>query len=214
MTVQKSCLTLGWDTIGWDNISPDVQILGIDLSPVGEKINRKTRDTELSVSFAWLAAYPPGMQMSQWTLIYVYKGWTLHVGRHAMDNWWGRWHNNPRINVYVVHVIVYTFAKLQYHFQYTKNNIPGKTLLRTWFEYWRHFEHKSNLSTHIIFWVFSRRLQKALSLRTSEDGHLNHPNLAALKQFCISTAHNPEKNSVNWTWSLITQQPIPVKLCL
>ena len=36
MTVQKCCLTLGWDTIGWDNISPDVQILGIDLSPVGE----------------------------------------------------------------------------------------------------------------------------------------------------------------------------------
>ena len=37
MTVQNSCLTLVWDTIGWDNISPDVQILGIDLSPVGEK---------------------------------------------------------------------------------------------------------------------------------------------------------------------------------
>ena len=36
MTVQKCCLTLGWDTIGWDNISPDVHILGIDLSPVGE----------------------------------------------------------------------------------------------------------------------------------------------------------------------------------
>ena len=36
MTVQKCCLTLGWDTIGWENISPDVQILGIDLSPVGE----------------------------------------------------------------------------------------------------------------------------------------------------------------------------------
>ena len=36
--VQKCCLTLGWDTIGWDNISPDVQILGIDLSPVGEII--------------------------------------------------------------------------------------------------------------------------------------------------------------------------------
>ena len=36
MTVQKCCLTLGWDTIGWDNISPDVQSLGIDLSPVGE----------------------------------------------------------------------------------------------------------------------------------------------------------------------------------
>ena len=35
--VQKCCLTLGWDTLGWDNISPDVQILGIDLSPVGEK---------------------------------------------------------------------------------------------------------------------------------------------------------------------------------
>ena len=33
---KKCCLTLGWDTIGWDNISPDVQILGIDLSPVGE----------------------------------------------------------------------------------------------------------------------------------------------------------------------------------
>ena len=37
MAVQKCCLTLGWDTIGWGNISPDVQILGIDLSPVGEK---------------------------------------------------------------------------------------------------------------------------------------------------------------------------------
>ena len=36
MTVQQCCLTLGWDTIGWDNISSDVQILGIDLSPVGE----------------------------------------------------------------------------------------------------------------------------------------------------------------------------------
>ena len=36
MAVQKCCLTLGWDTIGWDNISQDVQILGIDLSPVGE----------------------------------------------------------------------------------------------------------------------------------------------------------------------------------
>ena len=36
MTVQKCCLTLGWDTIGWDNFSPEVQILGIDLSPVGE----------------------------------------------------------------------------------------------------------------------------------------------------------------------------------
>ena len=36
MTVQKCCLTLGWDTIGWDNISQDVQSLGIDLSPVGE----------------------------------------------------------------------------------------------------------------------------------------------------------------------------------
>ena len=39
MTMQKCCLTLGWDTIGWDNISPDVQILGIDLSPVGENIS-------------------------------------------------------------------------------------------------------------------------------------------------------------------------------
>ena len=39
MTVQKCCLTLGWDTIGWDSISPDVQSLGIDLSPVGEKYN-------------------------------------------------------------------------------------------------------------------------------------------------------------------------------
>ena len=38
MTVQKCCLTLGWDTIGWDNISPDVQILGIDLSLVGEYV--------------------------------------------------------------------------------------------------------------------------------------------------------------------------------
>ena len=38
MTVQKCCLTLGWDSIGWDNISPDVQSLGIDLSPVGENI--------------------------------------------------------------------------------------------------------------------------------------------------------------------------------
>ena len=36
MTVQKCCLTLVWDTIGWDNISPEVQNLGIDLSPVGE----------------------------------------------------------------------------------------------------------------------------------------------------------------------------------
>ena len=26
----------GWDTFGWDNISPDMQILGTDLSPVGE----------------------------------------------------------------------------------------------------------------------------------------------------------------------------------
>ena len=26
----------GWDTLGWDNISPDVQISGTDLSPVGE----------------------------------------------------------------------------------------------------------------------------------------------------------------------------------
>ena len=39
MTMQKCCLTLGWDTIGWDNISPDEQSLGIDLSPVGENIS-------------------------------------------------------------------------------------------------------------------------------------------------------------------------------
>ena len=39
MTVQKCCLTLGWDTIGWDSISPDVQSLGTDLSPVGENIS-------------------------------------------------------------------------------------------------------------------------------------------------------------------------------
>ena len=26
----------GWDTLGWDNISKDVQILGTDLSPVEE----------------------------------------------------------------------------------------------------------------------------------------------------------------------------------
>ena len=41
--VQKCCLTLGWDSIGWDNISPDVQILGTDLSPVGENIMTKYR---------------------------------------------------------------------------------------------------------------------------------------------------------------------------
>ena len=38
MAVQKCCLTLGWDTLGWDNISPDVQSLGKDLSPVGELV--------------------------------------------------------------------------------------------------------------------------------------------------------------------------------
>ena len=48
MTKQKCCLTLGWDTIGWDNISPDEQSLGIDLSPVGEKVIPMCRYTSQS----------------------------------------------------------------------------------------------------------------------------------------------------------------------